>query len=170
MNPAEIHFCPRCGSLVSLQVRFGKPRPVCGQCGWVFFADPKVAVAVLVLQNSHVLLVQRLNEPQRGLWSLPGGYLDAGEDPLEAARRECLEETGLVVEIGALLRLDSRPASAAPGAHLILHYSARVERGELAPGDDAQAAQFFALTSLPELAFLTPAGLGELVDLVRHRT
>ena len=59
MEP-EINFCPRCGTKVGLQEKFGKPRAVCPNCGWIYFADPKVAAAVLVEQNNRVLLVRRV--------------------------------------------------------------------------------------------------------------
>ena len=86
MEP-EINFCPRCGSRVSLREKFGKPRAVCSNCNWIHFADPKVAAAVLVEQDGSVLLVRRVNEPFRGLWTLPAGFVDAGEDPARAAER-----------------------------------------------------------------------------------
>ena len=60
-------------------------------------------MAVLVEDDGQVLLVRRANEPQRGLWTLPAGFVDAGEDPVLAAERECLEETGLRVKITGLL-------------------------------------------------------------------
>ncbi|HRJ75091.1 MAG TPA: NUDIX domain-containing protein, partial [Anaerolineales bacterium] len=83
--------------------KFGKIRPVCPQCGFIYFQDPKVAAAVLIEKDSRVLLVRRVNEPFRGLWTLPAGFINADEDPAEAAARECLEETGLVVKIKNVL-------------------------------------------------------------------
>src|SRR4030066_2514050 len=91
----EVNFCPRCGTGVIDGVRFGVVRKVCPNCRWIYFADPKVAVAVLVEKDNHVLMVRRANDPQRGLWTLPAGFLDAGEDPARAAEREWAEETGL---------------------------------------------------------------------------
>ena len=57
---------------------FGRERPVCPQCGWIHFADPKVAAAVLIEKDGRVLLVRRTNEPFRGLWTLPAGFINAG--------------------------------------------------------------------------------------------
>ena len=75
-----IKYCPRCGTPVVQAERSGRQRPVCPNCGWIYFADPKVAVAALITQENEVLLVRRTVDPQRGLWALPAGYVDAGED------------------------------------------------------------------------------------------
>jgi ADP-ribose pyrophosphatase YjhB (NUDIX family) len=144
----------------------------------VYFPDPKVAVAVLVFQDSHgsfqseesggpveeiplyrdpepetqVLLVRRTNEPERGRWTLPAGFVDAGEDPARAAERECLEETGLQVRVTGLagvLAGQEHPR----GAHILIVYRGVVSGGDLAPGDDADRAAFFSLHQLPPLAF-----------------
>jgi 8-oxo-dGTP diphosphatase len=99
MANTEFNFCPRCGTPVRHEERFGKVRPVCPQCDWICFVDPKVAAAVLIEQDGRVLLVRRAGEPFRGLWTLPAGFINGGEDPAEAAARECLEETGLSVRV-----------------------------------------------------------------------
>ena len=67
-----INFCPRCGAPVIQAQRYGRVRPVCPACGWIYFADPKVAVAILVQKDSQVLLVRRANDPRRGLWTSSG--------------------------------------------------------------------------------------------------
>jgi 8-oxo-dGTP diphosphatase len=144
----------RCGTRLHLEPRFGAQRPVCPACGWVYFADPKVAAAVLVEQDGRVLLARRVSQPQRGLWTLPAGFVDAGEDPAEAARRECLEETGLEVRITGLLEVaygQEHPR----GAHIFIIYRAEVTGGTLAAADDVDAAAFFSYDDLPPLAFET---------------
>lgn len=152
MIAEEVKFCPRCGTELGKDDRFGSVRPVCPQCDWIFFPDPKVAVAVLVEQNDHVLLVRRANDPARGRWTLPAGFVDAGEDPVLAGERECLEETGLRVKVKALLDVLSGQEHPR-GAHIIIVYSADVVSGYLNPGDDADRAAFFHRKALPPLAF-----------------
>src|SRR5512133_3386348 len=102
-----IKFCPRCGAEVERIETFGDVRPVCPQCHWIYFQDPKVAAAVLVERDGCVLLVRRVNEPFRGLWTLPAGFVNGGEDPAEAAARECVEETGLEVHVRRVLEIIS---------------------------------------------------------------
>ncbi|MEW6028970.1 MAG: NUDIX domain-containing protein [Chloroflexota bacterium] len=152
MAGAEVNFCPRCGAAVERKEAFGKVRPVCPQCGWIHFADPKVAAAVLIERDGRVLLVRRANDPFRGLWTLPAGFVDAGEDPAEAAARECLEETGLSVRVTRVL--DVIAGREHPrGADFVIVYHAEAVGGEMFARDDADAADWFPRHDLPPLAF-----------------
>ncbi len=149
---SQIKFCPRCGAEVTHEHKFGMMRPVCPQCKWIHFVDPKVAAAVLIEQDGRVLLVRRANEPFRGLWTLPAGFINGGEDPAEAAARECLEETGLSVNITRVLEVIAGREHER-GADFIIVYFAEVISGELTPADDADAVAWFARNELPPLAF-----------------
>jgi len=60
---------------------------------------PLVGVGVVVVRGDHVLLVQRLNPPMAGRWSLPGGLQRLGESVFDAATREVHEETGISVNV-----------------------------------------------------------------------
>lgn len=150
----EDHFCLRCGSRLEQAQRFGKLRPVCPECGYIHFIDPKVAVAALIIQDSKVLLVRRANDPLRGLWTLPAGFVDADEDPVVAVVRECHEETGLEVRVTGLLDViygREHPR----GADILIAYRAEVVSGLLTAADDVDRSGFFALNALPQLAFQT---------------
>ncbi|MEP7133800.1 MAG: NUDIX hydrolase [Chloroflexota bacterium] len=152
MANTEFNFCPRCGMAVGHEHRFGAMREVCPQCGWIHFVDPKVAAAVLVIQNEKVLLVRRVNEPYRGLWTLPAGFVNGGEDPAEAAARECLEETGLSVRVTRVYDIVSGREHPR-GADFVIVYQAEVISGEMQADDDADAVEWFDKNKLPPLAF-----------------
>ena len=162
MIDGPIRFCPHCGSPLTEQMHSGRVRPICPQCDWVYFPDPKVAVAVLIKQENKVLLVQRKYEPQIGRWTLPSGFVDAGEDPIIAAVRECKEETGL--DIKDLHLLDLIFSQEHPrGASILIIYRGEVIQGELRAGDDASQAAYFQIDNLPPLAFAsTNQIIGEL--------
>ncbi len=152
MIDGPIKYCPRCGTSLIIQLHLGKLRPSCPNCDWVYFPDPKVAVAVLIKKVDTVLLVQRMYDPQKGHWTLPSGFVDAGEDPAEAAKRECLEETGLLIQDIRLLDVifgQEHPH----GASILILYRGDIQSGELKAGDDANKAAFFNIHNLPPFAF-----------------
>ena len=143
-------FCSACGGRLEHSGR----HPVCPACGRTHYRDPKVGVGVVVVQDGRLLLVRRGVPPGKGLWALPAGYVDAGEDPREAAAREAHEETGLQVQVGRVVDVY---ASAVTGGHrgasFFLAFEAQVVGGTLAAADDALEAGFFGPAELPELAF-----------------
>lgn len=145
-------YCPRCGAKVNHEEKFGKIRPVCPSCNFIYFQDPKVASAVLIEKENLVLLVRRVHEPFRGLWTLPAGFVNGGEDPAEAAARECLEETGLIVKIKNVYDVIAGREHER-GADFVIVYSAEIISGEMKPDDDADAVEWFDKNNLPQLAF-----------------
>jgi len=152
MALTQVNYCPQCGTAVNLEDKFGKARPVCPACRWIYFADPKVAAAVLVEEQGRVLLARRVHEPYRGLWSLPAGFVNAEEDPARAAERECREETGLTVRVTRVIQVVAGREHPR-GADFIIVYAAQVESGNLTAGDDADEVGWFARSELPPLAF-----------------
>jgi ADP-ribose pyrophosphatase YjhB (NUDIX family) len=152
MGDRTVRYCAACGHSLEVRPAFGRDRPTCPSCGWIHFEDPKVAAGVLVEQDGKVLLVRRTIEPQRGRWSLPAGFVDAGEDPRRAAEREALEETGLEVEASTILDLYAGREHPG-GADIVLIFLAEPRGGALRPGDDADAVAYFHPDHLPDLAF-----------------
>ncbi len=65
--------------------------------------EPRLAVGAIVVDGGRLLMVKRGHEPSSGLWSIPGGHVEAGETLEEAVRRETEEETGVTVEVGQLV-------------------------------------------------------------------
>jgi ADP-ribose pyrophosphatase YjhB (NUDIX family) len=141
-----------CAQPLVEQLQFGKLRPTCTQCGWIYFEDPKVAAAALVEKEGKVLLARRVNEPHQGEWTLPAGFVDAYEDPARAAERECLEETGLEVRVVKLLDVIAGREHER-GADMVIVYQVEMLGGNLAAGDDADEVGFFPYDQLPALAF-----------------
>ena len=148
MSPQE-KFCSACGSNVEVQDVEGKPRPVCVQCGKVIYHDPKVAAICVVERGGRVLMIQRDTPVGRGLWSMPGGFIDRGEVVEEGAVREVSEETGLLVEIQGLIGLFSESENPV----VVAAFEARETGGYLAAGPEAQQVGFFPPDELPPLAF-----------------
>jgi 8-oxo-dGTP diphosphatase len=95
--------------------------------------------AVIRDDAGRLLLIKRGHEPGKGLWSIPGGRVEAGESDAAALVREVREETGLVVAPGRLIGSVRRPG-AGGGVFDIRDYAAAVTGGTLVPGDDADDA------------------------------
>ena len=106
----------------------GEERPTCPNCGWVHYEDPKVAAGVLALDAGSVLLVRRVMDPFAGLWSIPAGFVNAFEDPAQAALRECREETGLLAEVDELFDILTGREHAR-GADILLVYRVQITGG-----------------------------------------
>jgi 8-oxo-dGTP diphosphatase len=145
-------YCPMCGSRLSSRLQYGKQRETCPACGFIHFTDPKVAAGVLVEKDGQVLLVRRVMQPHQGEWSFPAGFMDAFEDPEQAAIRECLEETGLIARTTGLLTVVGGREHP-NGADVVIIYRAEITGGQLCAGDDADQVGFFAYDRLPPLAF-----------------
>ena len=80
---------------------------------------PPLEIALAVIRGTgSVVWIERGTQPSLGFWALPGGRIEPGEDPLEAARREVLEETELVVTGGVPLAVLTERFETADGAHL----------------------------------------------------
>jgi 8-oxo-dGTP diphosphatase len=107
--------------------------------------------------EGRLLVVRRANEPGRGLWSVPGGRVEPGEDDAAALVREMREETGLEVAPGPLV------GTVARGPYAIADYRCTVVGGALRPGDDALDARFVDRATLRSLP-LVPELLVTLED------
>jgi len=105
---------------------------------------PLIGVGTVVFKVDRVLLVQRGKPPREGSWSLPGGRQRLGETVREAARREVREESGLEVEITALLDVvDSMtrdPAGALAYHYTLVDFLAEWRAGEAAAAGDVREA------------------------------
>jgi 8-oxo-dGTP diphosphatase len=152
-------FCSACGApLIQRQVdRYF--RDVCGACGTIAYRNPAPASGCIVVEQDKVLLARRKFEPWRGFWYVPSGFVEYGEDVEDTARREILEETGLIVELVRLFGVYSYFDD--PRQHgIIILYLARQVGGQLQAGDDAAEVAFFRADAFP------PA---EHIGFVSHR-
>lgn len=123
-----------------------------------------LAASAVIVVDSSIVLVRRGRGPATGLWSVPGGRVEDGESLPEAAAREVLEETGLVVEVGEELgqvRVEHEGT-----VYEIHDFAATPLGGTLAAGDDAAEVRWVTLESLADLPlthglleFLRQAGI-----------
>ena len=97
-------FCAQCGHTLEVRaVEDHRVRPVCPACGFIVYLNPPIAAGVIAARiDGKIALVVRGEEPGKGLWGLPAGFMEIDETVEQAARRECFEETGLTLELGDL--------------------------------------------------------------------
>lgn len=102
-----IKFCTACGSPTDekIPVDDDHPRAVCTNCGQIHYINPKVVVGCIPELDGKILLCKRDIEPQKGLWTLPAGFLEDKEAVQDGALRETFEETRAKVKITAPYRL-----------------------------------------------------------------
>lgn len=123
---------------------------------------PIVAVGAIILEDSRIVLVRRRNEPSLGLWTFPGGAVELGEPIREAVRREALEETGLVVDVGQVFTVIDNVVPGEQGRtryhYVIVDFLARPVGGSLQAGSDVDGVCWASLADLEGLEMTEKAG------------
>lgn len=119
--------------------------------------------------ETYVLLIERRNNPCKGCWAFPGGFMNIDETTEDAARRELREETGLHIEeltqIGAFSKVDRDPRERVV---TIAYYALLDHLPEVKGRDDARRAQWFSIDDLPTLAFDHAEILEQAMKILRH--
>lgn len=179
---ATINYCSRCGTELAFGPVPGEERHrlVCPSCGHVAYVNPRLVVTTLpVTDDGRLILIRRGIPPGYGSWAQPGGFLEIDETVTEAARRETLEETGLIVEPGEIVGLYARLEAAV----VVIAFEARVIGGEPRTSPETLEVAAFAPSEVPwaGIAFKTtywaiadwlarrhpdiqPAGAGEAAE------
>ena len=154
--PHNLRFCALCGGEMRLRpvLPDRKRFKVCTRCGYVDFPGPRLVAGSFVIDTGRVLLLRRGIQPQLGKWTFPGGYVDLGETPQQAAIRETLEEVRMNVTLEGLLGVYADPAH--PIAAVIV-YVARPGAETPGTSDEATEVRYFAPDEIPwdDLAFRT---------------
>jgi 8-oxo-dGTP diphosphatase len=114
---------------------------------------PELVVDIVIKTRRGVVLVKRKNEPFRGRWALPGGFVDYGEKVEDAALREAEEETGLKLKLRGLVGIYSDPNRDPRGHMVSVCFSAQPVGGKMRAKSDAAEVRVFKKIPWKELAF-----------------
>jgi ADP-ribose pyrophosphatase YjhB (NUDIX family) len=143
-------YCPDCGSpLAPPETPTERlTAQVCDACAAVHFRNAKPCAGALVTRDRQVLLGRRAIEPGKGMWDIPGGFLEPWEHPADAAIREVAEETGLRVLTTKLLTvvMDTYQDQFYT---LNVYYLADIVDGQPCAADDLEELRWFTPASLP---------------------
>ena len=153
---STLNYCTRCGDAL----RFGpiegedRDRLACQACGQIAYVNPRLVVTTIPINDAgEVILLRRGIEPGKGWWAQPGGFLEVDETVTEAAIRETLEETGLVVEPGEIVGLYTRLEASV----VTIAFEARIVGGTPGPTPEATEVRAYAPEDIPwpSIAFST---------------
>ena len=162
----QMKFCPECGRPLAGRRVERHVRPVCSQeaggCGFIDYGRFSLGVGGLVIDidrktgERRVLLIQRNQEPNRGGWTLPGGFVDFDESVDAAVVREVAEETGLQCRVIGLVGFRNRADPDVNTSYAVFLLEA--VGGELASKPNEEIAQcgFYTLSQIQEMPRLAP--------------
>ncbi len=152
----SLNFCPECAAPLT---KLDDTNYRCAK-GHTYYDNPRAACSVIFINDHHeILFSKRANEPSKGKYDFPGGFLNHDEDPYQAAIREIREEMGIVLALENLQLIDSS----------LNHYQenetvadfvflCRKWRGTMKPADDVAALEWKPIEFLhsPEFAWPYP--------------
>jgi len=146
---SQPRFCHECGQPTEPFVRGDEQRNhrFCAHCGEPRYQHPMIVVTSFVAWEDRLLWVQRDIEPKRGMWAIPGGYLERGETLAQGAARELREEAGIALPpeqlnlymIGTLTFINQ----------IYIAFRAAVDCGYYQAGPESQACGFFSRQECP---------------------
>ena len=138
------------------------------------YPRPAVTADCVVFCNDSdglsVLLIERANEPFKGCWAFPGGFMEMDEDAEDCAKRELKEEAGLEIrtmrQLGAFTDVDRDPR----GRMVSIAYYAVIEKSDVKGSDDAAQAKWYPVDSIPVLAFDHDKILRQALEVITSNT
>lgn len=132
------------------------------------YKSPSITADGILIKNQQILLVKRKNQPFKGKWALPGGFVEYEEKTEDTVIREVLEETGLKTKINQLAGVYSDPDRDPRGHTITVAYILDIIGGELVAGDDASDVKFFNVKELPNLSFDHSKIINEVLQRFYH--
>jgi ADP-ribose pyrophosphatase YjhB (NUDIX family) len=158
-------FCPQCGRRLASRIIEGRKRPCCPRerkgCGFIDFGQYSLGVGGIVMDTDGagqrtILLIQRNQEPNRGYWTLPGGFVECREAAEAAVVREVEEETGLQCAILGLVAFRNRPDPDVNTSYVVFRLG--LLAGELIQGPSEEIIErgFYTLVQVQGMERLTP--------------
>lgn len=162
----EMKFCPECGKALGRHRIERHLRRVCSQeaggCGFIDYGRFTLGVGGLVIDidaktgERRVLLIERNQEPNRGGWTLPGGFVDHDETAEAAVVREVAEETGLQCRVIGMAGFRNRAEPEVNTSYAVFLLEAVGGERFSKPTEEIAQCGFYTLAELREIARLAP--------------
>lgn len=103
------NFCLQCGHALETRWIGDADRRACPACDYVFWGQYSIGVGAIVRKENRYLLVRRAQNPGKGNWTNPGGYIEQTEPFHETIEREVLEETGVTAKVKRIVAVRDQP-------------------------------------------------------------
>ena len=117
--------------------------------------QPTASVHTVIFREDQVLLVRRANEPSKGLWSVPGGKIELGEELHAAAKREIFEETGVECHLNGVLDVVDNIVPDAAGRiryhYVVIYLLGRYVTGHVRAASDASDIRWVCVHEIAAL-------------------
>jgi ADP-ribose pyrophosphatase YjhB (NUDIX family) len=136
----------------------------CESCSRIGHRHPRIVVRCIAQHNGRVLLCQRADEPRRGLWNTPGGFLESGEEPRAAVIRETLEECGVSVDVPKLGFIYEFPQL----NETVMTFLAELREPSVTPGKESLDVRLFKVESMPWTRLAFPTDSDALRRICQH--
>ena len=145
----DLNFCPDCGEALVQNSIAGELRNhrFCERCKSRHYEHPRIVVTAFVAYQKQLLWVQRELQPQRGLWAIPGGFLENNETLAEGAARELWEESGVSIPAAKLQLYMTGTITFIN--QIYVGFRGTVDTSEFCPGVESQACGFFSRHDCP---------------------
>lgn len=117
----------------------------------------RVGIGILVEKDGRFLFIKRKGSHGSGTWAPPGGHLDYGEEPIEAAKRECLEETGVICKDIEFITYTNDYFKDSNKHYITLWFRAKWERGDAIINSprEVEEINWIGLNNIPRPYFLS---------------
>ncbi len=162
LEPLGLRFCPQCATALAQDAEGSVSFLHCHGCGFRYYREPKVSVVARIEHGGRLLFIQRGVEPGLGKWCFPGGFLNFGETPEQALRRETREETSLDIQIQGILAVFPMEGRGPRVPGVVLAYAAFClgDPEGVQAADDASDIRWCSPTEFPgPLAFRSTQAL-----------
>ncbi len=150
----QFRFCPICSEeLGPLTSGPDRGRMGCRREHFVHYENPAATTFALVERDGRYLVLQRGQEPYRGRWELPGGFVEQGERPAEGISREIFEETGLRVEALSIVGAYTSRYGDGGKWTVDVAFHCLACPGDLSLSAESSNARWVTIEQMPPLAF-----------------
>lgn len=126
-------------------------RLVCPDCGFINYENPLIVVGAVVQHDGKFLLCKRAINPRKGYWTIPAGYMELNETPMQGASREAHEEANAHIAIDSLLAVYTIPRI----SQVQMIYRATLARPDFFAGPESEDVALFDWSEIPwdDIAF-----------------